>query len=310
MSDDGHSGYPRGWFVIGWDEDFPAGEVKSLHYFGQRLVAWRDAGGQLAVLDAYCPHLGADLAVGGRVVDGTVRCPFHAWRFDRHGSCVDVPYADKIPPRAKIRSWPVLERNKLVYIFHARGGGEAEWEPPKIPEIGDPEWLDWIPNCMEVATHPREIVENVADSAHFPVVHGTHVTSFENEYTDHMAIQRTAGMAYPRGGGEDEFALVATYYGPAVQISVMEGYLSARLLLAHTPIDEGRLDLRFGVALKRFGDGEREQRFGHMYAENLRTGFHEDIRIWEHKVYRPRPVLCDGDGPIGKLRRWYRQFYA
>ena len=36
----------------------------------------------------------------------------------------------------------------------------------------------------------------------------------------------------------------------------------------------------------------------------------EDIRIWEHKVYRDRPRICDGDGPIGRLRTWYRQFFT
>ena len=37
--------------------------------------------------------------------------------------------------------------------------------------------------------------------------------------------------------------------------------------------------------------------------------FGQDVAIWEHKVWRDRPTLCDGDGAIGALRRWYRQFY-
>jgi hypothetical protein len=36
----------------------------------------------------------------------------------------------------------------------------------------------------------------------------------------------------------------------------------------------------------------------------------QDIPIWEHKVYFDRPVLCDGDGPIGLFRKWSRQFYS
>jgi hypothetical protein len=36
----------------------------------------------------------------------------------------------------------------------------------------------------------------------------------------------------------------------------------------------------------------------------------EDTPIWENKIYRPLPVLCDGDGPIAKFRKWYGQFYA
>jgi 3-ketosteroid 9alpha-monooxygenase subunit A len=47
-----------------------------------------------------------------------------------------------------------------------------------------------------------------------------------------------------------------------------------------------------------------------MYLENVKAGFEDDLHIWEHKVYRDPPVLCDGDGPIGKMRRWYRQFFT
>jgi 3-ketosteroid 9alpha-monooxygenase subunit A len=41
----------------------------------------------------------------------------------------------------------------------------------------------------------------------------------------------------------------------------------------------------------------------------LKLGFHQDIAIWENKLFREVPVLCDGDGPIMKLRKWYAQFY-
>jgi phenylpropionate dioxygenase-like ring-hydroxylating dioxygenase large terminal subunit len=43
-----------GWFMIGWSPEFPIGEVRPLHYFGEDLVAYRDEHGQLHVLDAHC----------------------------------------------------------------------------------------------------------------------------------------------------------------------------------------------------------------------------------------------------------------
>jgi 3-ketosteroid 9alpha-monooxygenase subunit A len=71
------------------------------------------------------------------------------------------------------------------------------------------------------------------------------------------------------------------------------------------------VDLRFGVLLKSVGGDEaKTKKFAEFYAENLRLGFHQDIQIWENKKYRDAPVLCDGDGPIMKLRNWYAQFYA
>jgi 3-ketosteroid 9alpha-monooxygenase subunit A len=90
----------------------------------------------------------------------------------------------------------------------------------------------------------------------------------------------------------------------------MKGVLEARLVNAHTPVDDSRVDLRFGVLLKIIGNEEKTKKFAEMYAENLRLGFHQDIQIWENKKYREVPVLCDGDGPIIKLRQWYAQFYG
>src|SRR6185436_3368986 len=59
---------PNGWFAVAWSKDFVPGDVKRARYFGQDLVLFRTRDGHMRVLDAYCPHLGAHLAEGGRVV--------------------------------------------------------------------------------------------------------------------------------------------------------------------------------------------------------------------------------------------------
>ena len=89
----------------------------------------------------------------------------------------------------------------------------------------------------------------------------------------------------------------------------MESFLPNRLINCHTPIDEHSLHLRFGVMLKKVGDGSRMDRYAQGYVKNLQEGFAQDRQIWEHKCWRDRPALCDGDGQFGALRRWYRQFY-
>lgn len=307
-------GYPRGWFVVCFADELLRQEVKSLAYFGQRLVAYRTEAGDPVVLDATCPHLGADLGVGGTVVGDTVRCPFHAWRFGPDGLCVETPYADKIPPTGdRVRSWPVRERNGLIFVWHDWAGPDSEpdWEIPVLQEHGASEWTDWKRALLHIDTDPREVLENVADRAHFGPVHSTNITHFENEFVDHTATQLNRGVAYPKGGGKDEFELTATYFGPAYQITWMEGVLSSRLLLCHTPVRPGRIDLRFGAMLKLVkGDQALTESFAEHYSANLDKGFREDIAIWENKVWRDRPVLCDGDGAIMKLRKWYRAFYA
>lgn len=301
--------YPRGWFVIAMSSDLGPGDVTKMTYFGRDFVLYRGESGTPHVMDAYCPHLGAHLGVGGEVEGDALRCPFHAWRFGADGKCDEIPYAKKIPPRACVRAWQLQEKNGLVFLWHCPEGSEPSYEIPEMPELSEPAWMPWQAKLLSIATHPREVVENLADKGHFPKVHGTHANEFDNEYRGHIGVQRTKGVAYPRSGGEDPFELEGTYYGPGYMISKMAGVLENRLLLAHTPIDKNSLHLRFGVSLKLRRDSKKADAFAQQYIENLQVGFEEDIAIWEHKVYRDRPTLCDGDGPIGKLRRWYRQFY-
>jgi len=69
-----------------FSQEVKRGEVKYVSCLGQDLVVFRsDIDGKIAILDAYCPHLGANLAAGGRVVNGCVECPFHGWQFNSTG---------------------------------------------------------------------------------------------------------------------------------------------------------------------------------------------------------------------------------
>src|SRR5262245_6373425 len=113
--------FPSGWFRVAWSDELAPGAVVPLRWFGRDLVAVRDHDGVARLYDAHCPHLGAHLGHGGCLVDGVLRCPFHGWRFASDGSCVHVPYADKIPPRARLRAWTVREVNGAVLAYHGAG---------------------------------------------------------------------------------------------------------------------------------------------------------------------------------------------
>ncbi len=302
-------GFARGWFVIGFSDELEVGQVKPLRYFGQDLVLFRDEQGEPRVLDAFCPHMGAHLGHGGRVEGDGVVCPFHAWKFDGAGDCVEIPYSDKIPSKAKVPCWPVRERNGILFVWHDPNKGPPSWEIPALSGHGELPWSPWDYGLMKVKTHPREIVENVVDVGHFMPVRGTDVAEISNEFKDHTATQINSGVAYPLGGGEDNYSLRATYYGPGYQVTTMDGYLSSRLVNAHTPIDAETLHLRFAVSLKQRDEEPISSALFQSYVENLREGFFQDLRIWENMRYRDPPILCGGDGPIIKLRRWYSQFY-
>ena len=200
--------------------------------------------------------------------------------------------------------------NGLVFVWHDPEDAAPDYEIPVLPELDRDDYTDWQHKRLLIRTHPCEIVENVADKAHFMPVHGTDVEVFENTFEGHLAIQKNSGTAYPLGGGKDDFDLEATYHGPGYQLTRMRGVMDSLLFNAHTPIDGGTLHLRFGVSLRVLpGAQARMAEFSAAYVRNLQLGFEQDIAIWENKRYRTRPALCDGDGPLGRLRRWYRQFY-
>ncbi len=305
-------GFPRGWFVVCFSDDLAVGTTRAMRYFGQDLAAFRGEDGVAQVLDAHCPHLGANLAIGGKVEGCTLRCPFHAWRFGADGVCVEIPYTkNAIPAKARVRSWPTREVNGLVMVYHDAAGHPPAFEIPVIPEYGTAEWLPWSTAFYFVKTHPREIVENLADKAHFPRVHNTEIDDFGFEVDGVRATQTVKGRAFFAGDRVDEFASSTTYHGPAYLLMRMNGALQNYMLVAHTPIDENTLDLRLAVTLKVVGgDRAKTESWVAPYLKNLKEGFEDDLKIWENKVYREQPLICEGDGPIGKLRRWYRQFYT
>ena len=197
----------------------------------------------------------------------------------------------------------------MIYVWHDPAKGPPSWQIPDLPWWDSPEWTGWTYGQVDVKTHPREIVENVVDIGHFIPVHGTHVAEIDNIFEGHTAKQINRGTAFPIGGGKDHYSLEATYFGPGYQVTDMRGKLHTQLINCHTPIDSDRLCLRFAVAVKVKDTSKFGEIFVDRYIENLRGGFFQDIAIWEHMQFKDAPVLCDGDGPLIDLRKWYAQFY-
>ena len=83
--------YPNSWYAILDSSKLKCNEIKAIQLCGKDLIVFRGMSGLAYVLDAYCPHLGAHLAVGGTVVGEHIRCPFHGWTFDGNGVCTQVP---------------------------------------------------------------------------------------------------------------------------------------------------------------------------------------------------------------------------
>jgi nitrite reductase/ring-hydroxylating ferredoxin subunit len=287
---------PNGWFIVAMAGDLGPGEVRSLHYFGRDLVLYRTDTGDARLLDAYCPHLGAHLGVGSRVEAGNLRCAFHGWSFDgASGRCTEIPYGpgERVPAKARVRTYPVIERGGAVWAWHHLTDGEPFFELPVVPEFAKREaWTEPLLSEFRIATSCQEMAENNHDFAHFQFVHGTPSVPVGEEVIDGTY------KAVKSPGLERET------FGLGLGVVRIPGMLT--FLSSVTPVDEDNVHVRwlFTVPIEA---GETSARF---FAEQFSDGITQDIPIWENKIYRPRPVLTRSESGIAEHRNWSRQFYS
>ncbi|MHB9879316.1 Rieske 2Fe-2S domain-containing protein [Pacificimonas sp. ICDLI1SI03] len=304
---------PFGWYVVEYGEDLAVGEVKAIRYFGKELVLWRGEDGQARMLDAYCRHLGAHLGHGGRVEGNAVVCPFHAWAYDERGTVVDIPYSKSIPPQVKrpcMRTWPVVERNRLIWAWYHPEGADPMWEVETLPEATDPSWSEWQRREWHVNVHIQDMAENGADTAHFRYTHGTaDFPDQKSEFDGHvLRTLISAKMETPRGTVDG--AIRAVSVGPGQSWTRFTGISETLLIAAVTPVDIDMVHVRFNFSQPKEQAEGPGARVAAAIIADVNKQLEQDKRIWEHKIYEPRPILCQGDGEIDRWRRFYSQFYA
>ena len=301
---------PNGWFQVGYGDELKPGDVVPMKYFDRDLVMFRTESGEAKVLDAFCPHLGAHLGHGGTVDGENIRCPFHAWEFDGTGTCTKVPYAKKIPPKAMVRTWHVREFANLIMVWHHGAGVEPEYELPEVPEYGDPDWSDADHRFFKIKAQNQEMAENAVDSAHFHYVHGTQNMPDSEGSTDGPVLRVASGTGMETPRGRVEGSVESLSYGFGFSAVRFKGLAETLLLGNVTPVDKYNVHVRFTFSVKKLGGADITRGVGAAFINEVERQLGQDIPIWENKVHLEKPMLCDGDGPIGMFRKWCKQFYT
>jgi 3-ketosteroid 9alpha-monooxygenase subunit A len=316
--------YARGWHCLGLAETFRDGKPHAIRAFGGKLVVWQDSQGGLNVLDGYCRHMGGDLTQG-EVKGDEVACPFHDWRWGGDGKCKGIPYARRIPLRARTQRYVTAEVNQQLFIWFDPEGSEPDHDvlPPQLPGVGTDEYTDWNWNVQEIeGSNCRELIDNVVDMAHFYYVHFAFPTSFRNVFEGHVATQFMESKGRPDmagGYGDKELFLKseATYYGPSYMINWLDvdykGFQTEVILInCHIPTGPDSFTLQYGITVKKPEgiDDKTAAYISKKYTEMFGSGFLQDVHIWKNKVPVQNPLLCEEDGPVYQLRRWYEQFYV
>lgn len=313
---------PFGWFCIAFSDEVAVGDVKPLNYFDRDLVLFRDETGDIGLLDAYCPHLGAHLGYGGRVRGNSIQCPFHAWQFNKEGFCIEIPYAKRLPPKVDgkqcLHSYPVVEKNKVIWAWYHPQNTAPFFDVMDHGEVNDPEWVDLIRYEWTFRSNPQEIAENGVDVAHFRYVHSMDaVPEGTTSYDGHIRVSIAEGtreIPKPDGGSKRVMSKVETVQNGAGQKYTRFTGLSETLLMTLvTPVTADEVHFRFAFTHKDFPKDSMEYQIAQASIETTakgQSGVEGDIPIWAHKKHHHEPILCDGDGPIMRFRKYFKQFYV
>jgi phthalate 4,5-dioxygenase oxygenase subunit len=164
--------YRSYWIPALLAEELPENECPPVRVklLSERLLAFRDTQGRYGLIDEFCAHRGVSLWFG-RNEDSGLRCPYHGWKYDVTGQCVDVPsepvesgYCKKI----KLKSYPLVKIGDVLWTYM----GPPEKEPPH------PQWEFALVPPEQTFTSKRlqecnwlQAMEGGIDSSHVSFLH-------------------------------------------------------------------------------------------------------------------------------------------
>ena len=337
--------YAHDWFSPLRSSEVVAGKITNFTFMGQELIAFRDEQGKVVVLDAVCPHFGAHRGVGGRVVDGCVRCPFHGLHFDGEGQCVkgDFVRDPKSLRHVKSPAWTVHEVAASIFIWH----GVDRQRPDRPLRFAEPGFFDGWSEPVTNAGRPLKPTslffptENIIDIQHFYAVHFWQLDGVEREPAEAedgsfqavMNITFTAGAQSPyailRKLGKaytSRFNFDISILGPGMAISIAklgpdQGNLELMNIILITPTSPVDCHIRVVSTVKQTIDNPvsklarralgvgLEEVLSHVFLAIATKDFDGDEMIWTRRTFLPNPKPLPDDGPIVAYRQWCERFW-
>lgn len=177
----------NGWYSAVWSnelKDKPVGKT----FLNEKVVLFRNDRGEVGALEDCCCHRAAPLSLG-EVSGATLACGYHGLRFDVNGKCVQVPGQVDVPAGAKVRSYPVHEKNNVVWIWMGEPAKADTSKVPDMPWLSDPKWAT-TPGSLYVKSNYQFIVDNLLDLTHVSYVHKKTLAGDPREATTPTKTER------------------------------------------------------------------------------------------------------------------------
>jgi len=158
------------WYVAAWDSEVTAGKFVSRTLLNEPILLFRNQNGQARALLDQCPHRFAPLHMGQHT-GASIRCGYHGLEFDESGRCIRNPHGDgRIPPNAKVRAYPVVERHSMIWIWM---GQPERAVPEQIPDFSfmDREHSEIGQGYLFAKANYLLEVDNIMDLSHVEFLH-------------------------------------------------------------------------------------------------------------------------------------------
>lgn len=158
------------WYVAAWDDEVAPGQVLARPLLGQPIALYRAENGDAHALFDRCPHRFAPLSKG-KVCGKVLTCGYHGLEFDDSGACTRNPHGNgAIPASARVRSYPLVERHSLLWIWM---GDPERADPAAIPEFQslEPAHNFVGKGYLLARAHYQLEVDNIMDLSHIDYLH-------------------------------------------------------------------------------------------------------------------------------------------
>ncbi|MGH7073384.1 MAG: Rieske 2Fe-2S domain-containing protein [Stellaceae bacterium] len=180
------------WYIAAWDDEL-TDQPLARRILGEPVVLFRDRAGKAAAIADRCCHRGTPLSLG-EVVEQGLQCGYHGMVFDGTGKCVHIPGQDKIPDKARVPSYPIVERDRFIWIWM---GEAALADPARIVDVPwhrDTEYWGHRHAVIPIAGSYLLELDNLMDLTHLGYIHKRTVGGNPAAHVDaKMETTRTQG---------------------------------------------------------------------------------------------------------------------
>lgn len=316
----------RFWHPVAYSADLLDKPI-SATLLGRHQVIAR-LNGKAQAMDSRCPHKGANLSLGA-IVDNTIECAYHGWRFNHEGRCVLTPAREELTQslNASVNTYETTESAGMVWVCLE----QPEFPAPKFPELNDPEYRVLQGETYDWKTSAPRRLENFVDFSHFAYVHDGTIGSRSNPRVDAVEVWREghvlrfdrSGVKEPGAGLKKQLlGLTEDWYEPVNEyhvtmphtVHLKRTFPNGKryvLFMAASPVDE-TTTRSFWWQARDFGTGpEHDAFFMDFEAEVLAQDkpiIESQRPVWIHLRGAPpnereRPVR-DADVVTVEYRRW------